>query len=90
DVNISEHSTPQQIADAIALKSKNGAWMSLRDNYMKVMESIDVKIEREQRRLSTWEARQKAIFQNLETLLSQYSQQQSSLEAQLNQLGGSS
>ncbi|MDE5831816.1 MAG: flagellar filament capping protein FliD, partial [Desulfovibrio sp.] len=35
DVNISEHSTPQQIADAIALKSKNGALMSRRENYMK-------------------------------------------------------
>lgn len=90
DVNISATSTPQQVADAIALKSKNGALMSLRDNYMKVMESIDVKIEREQRRISTWEARQKAIFQNLETLLNQYSQQQSSLEGQLKQLSGNS
>lgn len=90
DVSISANSTPDQIADAMALKSKNGALMSLRDNYMKVMESIDVKIEREQRRLETWEARQKAIFANLETLLKQYDEKQTSLEAQLKQLSGNS
>lgn len=86
DVNIPTNATEQQIADAIALKSKNGALMSLRDNYMTVMESIDAKIEREQRRIDTWEARQKAIFANLETLLKQYSEQQTQLEAQLKQL----
>ncbi|MBD5641459.1 MAG: flagellar filament capping protein FliD [Desulfovibrio sp.] len=89
DVNISANSTPDQIADAMHLKSQNGALMSLRDNYKKVMESIDVKIEREQRRLDTWYNRQKQIFANLETLLSQYSEQQKSLEGQLAQLSGS-
>lgn len=86
DVNIPANATDKQIEDAIALKSKNGALMSLRDNYKSVMEGIDVKIEREQRRIETWEARQKAIFANLETLLKQYSEQQTSLEAQLKQL----
>ena len=90
DVSIHENSTPSQIADALALKSKNGALMSLQDNYKNVMEGIDAKIEREQRRISTWEARQKAIFANLETLLKQYSEQQTSLEAQLTQLSGNS
>ena len=86
DISIPANATPDQISDAIALKSKNGALMSLRDNYMKVMESIDAKIEREQRRISTWEARQKAIFANLETLLNSYGEQQKQLEAQLAQL----
>lgn len=86
DVSIGTNDTKDQIADAISLKSKNGALMSLRDNYKTVMEGIDAKIEREQRRLSTWESRQKAIFANLETLLKQYDEQQTSLEAQLNQL----
>ncbi len=90
DVNISATSTPEQIADAVALKSKNGALMSLRDNYMKVMESIDVKIEREQRRIDTWYNRQKTIFANLETLLNNYGEQQKSLESQLKQLDGNS
>lgn len=90
DVNISANSTPDQIADAMALKAKNGALMSLRDNYMNVMESIDAKIEREQRRLDMWESRQKKIFANLETLLKQYGEQQTSLEAQLKQLSGNS
>lgn len=90
DINISANSTPQQIADAVALKSKNGALMSLRANYKTVMEGIDAKIEREQRRLSTWESRQKKIFANLETLLKSYSDQQKQLESQLGQLGGSS
>lgn len=90
DVNISANSTPEQIADAVYLKSQNGALMSLRDNYKKVMESIDVKIEREQRRIDTWYNRQKQIFANLETLLKQYEQQQQSLEGQLKQLSGNS
>ncbi len=90
DVNISSNSTPDQIADAMALKAKNGALMSLRDNYMTVMENIDAKIEREQRRLDMWESRQKQIFANLETLLKQYGDQQTSLEAQLKQLSGNS
>ena len=90
DVSISANATEQQIADAMALKAQNGALMSLRDNYKNVMENIDTAIEREQRRLDTWEARQKAIFANLETLLKQYSEQQTSLEAQLAQLSGNS
>ncbi len=90
DVNISSNSTPDQIADAMALKAKNGALMSLRDNYMTVMENIDAKIEREQRRLNMWESRQKQIFANLETLLKQYSEKQTSLESQLKQLSGNS
>lgn len=88
DVSISATSTPDQIADAMHLKSQNGALMSLRDNYKKVMESIDVKIEREQRRIDTWYSRQKQIFANLETLLKQYDQQQQQLEGQLAQLKG--
>lgn len=86
DVNLSAGSTPDQIQDALALKSKNGALMSLRDNYKTVMESIDVKIEREQRRIDTWYSRQKSIFANLETLLKKYDEQQQSLTAQLKQL----
>ena len=62
--------------------------MVLRDNYKNIMENIDVKIEREQHRISLWESRQKQIFANLETLLAQYSEKQSTLESQLKQLGG--
>lgn len=75
---------------ALDLKSSNGALMVLRENYRNIMENIDVAIEREQRRLNTWEARQKKIFANLETLLAQYSEQQTSLEGQLKQLNGNS
>ncbi|MCD7983296.1 MAG: flagellar filament capping protein FliD, partial [Desulfovibrio sp.] len=88
DVNINANSTPAEIADAIALKSKNGALMSLRDNYKTVMENIDKKISQEQRRIETWESRQKTIFSNLETLLKKYGEQQKSLESQLKQLSG--
>lgn len=90
DVNIPANATADQIADAVHLKSQNGALMSLRDNYKKVMESIDVKIEREQRRIDTWYNRQKQTFANLETLLAQYSEQQKTLEGQLKQLSGNS
>lgn len=88
DVTIHANSTASQIEDALALKSKNGALMSLRDNYKTVMENIDKKINQEQRRIETWESRQKAIFANLETLLKQYASQQSQLESQLQQLSG--
>lgn len=90
DVNISSNSTPSQIADAVHLKSQNGALMSLRDNYMKVMEGIDAKIEREQRRIDTWYTRQKTVFANLETLLNSYSEKQKTLESQLKQLSSGS
>ncbi|WP_298031538.1 flagellar filament capping protein FliD [uncultured Desulfovibrio sp.] len=90
DVNINANSTPAEIVDAIALKSKNGALMSLRDNYKMVMENIDKKISQEQLRIETWESRQKTIFANLETLLKKYSEQQKSLESQLKQLSGNS
>ncbi|MDR2573838.1 MAG: flagellar filament capping protein FliD [Desulfovibrio sp.] len=72
--------------DAVAVKSANGALMVLRDNYKKIMENIDKKIAQEEQRLTTWEARQKRIFANLETMLKQYSEQQKRLEAQLGQL----
>ncbi|AMD90728.1 flagellar filament capping protein FliD [Desulfovibrio fairfieldensis] len=86
--NITSNMTQSEIDDVIALKSKNGALMSLRDNYKSIMENIDKKIEREQYRLETWEARQKTIFANLETLLKNYSEQQKTLESQLKQLSG--
>jgi flagellar capping protein FliD len=76
--------------DAVSLKSENGALMVLRDNYKKIMESIDAKIGREEVRLSMWEARQKRIFANLETILKQYSEQQQRLESQIKQLSSSS
>ena len=61
-MNITSNMTQSEIDDAIALKSKNGALMSLRDNYKSIMENIDKKIEREQYRLETWEARQKTFL----------------------------
>ncbi|MDR3358034.1 MAG: flagellar filament capping protein FliD [Desulfovibrio sp.] len=73
-------------ADAISLKSENGALMVLRDNYKKIMENIDKKIEQEETRLAMWESRQKRIFANLETMLKQYSEQKKRLEGQLRQL----
>ncbi|MDR1778085.1 MAG: flagellar filament capping protein FliD [Desulfovibrio sp.] len=85
DINVSAGN-----ADAMELKSQNGALMVLQDNYKKIMENIDKKIEREQYRLSVWEARQKQIFANLETLLKQYSEQESRLESLIKQLDSSS
>ncbi|MDR2056446.1 MAG: flagellar filament capping protein FliD [Desulfovibrio sp.] len=73
-------------ADAIALKSENGALMVLRDNYKKIMENIDKKIALEETRLAMWESRQKRIFANLETMLKQYNEQLATLESQLSQL----
>lgn len=76
--------------DSIALKSQNGGLMILQANYLDIMESIDVKIEREQDRLEVWEQHQKDKFARLQTLLSQYSNTQAQLQSQLAQLSGSS
>lgn len=51
---------------------KRGALMVLKDNYKSIMEGIDVKIEREQKRLDTWETRMRAQFARLDTLLGDY------------------
>ncbi len=77
-------------SDAIALKSRNGALMVLRDNYKTIMENIDKKIDKEEQRISLWESRQKKYFANLETLLKQYSEQQSRLESQISSLSSGS
>ena len=90
DVNVTATGTAQQNADAIALKSQNGALMVLKNNYQSIMTNIDKKITQEQTRLDTWEARQKKVFANLETLLKQYNTQKEQLDSQLSSLTSSS
>ncbi|MBO5491338.1 MAG: flagellar filament capping protein FliD, partial [Desulfovibrio sp.] len=87
DVNVSPEG---DASDAIALKSRNGALMVLRDNYKTIMENIDKTIDKEEQRISLWESRQKKYFANLETLLKQYSEQQSRLESQISSLSSGS
>ena len=89
NVNISS-SDPNQQADAIALKSQNGALMVLRNNYKTIMENIDKKISSEQNRLALWETRQKRYFANLETLLNNYGSMQEQLESQIAKLDSNS
>ena len=90
DVNVTTTGTAQQTADAIALKSKNGALMVLKNNYQSIMENIDKKISQEQTRLDLWETRQKTYFANLETLLKQYNTQQEQLTSQIESLASTS
>ena len=90
DVNISANGTEEQTSAAIALKSKNGALMVLKNNYQSIMENIDKKITQEQTRLDQWEARQKTYFANLETLLKQYNTQKDQLTSQIDNLKSSS
>lgn len=75
--------------DSLAIKSQNGALMILQDNYKTIMENIQDKIDKEQTRISTWEARQKASFARLETLLASYNQTQSYLESQISSMSSS-
>ena len=89
-VNVSGTSTAEQTSAAIALKSKNGALMILKNNYQSIMENIDKKITQEQDRLDQWESRQKKYFANLETLLKKYNTQKDQLTSQLKQLSSSS
>ena len=88
-MNVTTTGTAQQTADAIALKSQNGALMVLKNNYQSIMENIDKKITQEQTRLDLWETRQKKSFANLETLLKQYNTQKTTLEAQIKTLTSS-
>ena len=90
DVNVTATGTAQQNADAIALKSQNGALMVLKNNYQSIMTNIDKQITQEQTRLDTWEARQKKAFANLETLLKQYNTQKEQLDSQISSLTSSS
>ena len=90
DVNVTATGTAQQNADAIALKSQNGALMVLKNNYQSIMTNIDKKITDEQTRLDLWETRQKKTFANLETLLKLYNTKKTTLEAQLDKLSSSS
>ena len=90
DVNVTATGTAQQNADAIALKSQNGALMVLKNNYQSIMENIDKKISQEQTRLDLWETRQKTYFANLETLLKQYNTQQEQLTSQIESLASTS
>ena len=52
-------------------KESAGAIPLLIDNYQTVIKNIDSKIEREEKRLVTWEKRMKAKFARLDTLLSE-------------------
>ena len=89
-MNVTATGTAQQNADAIALKSQNGALMVLKNNYQSIMENIDKKISQEQTRLDLWETRQKKYFANLETLLKQYNTQQEQLTSQIESLSSTS
>lgn len=88
DVSVSSGDTSSN-ADAIWLKSENGALMILKANYKSIMDNIDKAIDREETRLSTWEARQKKVFSNLEAILKNYSGQQTTLESLTKQLDNS-
>ena len=86
DVNVNSKAPDDVIEAQLSLKSENGAMMTLKANYAGIMKNIDKSISNEQRRLDTWYKRQKNVFSNLETLLRQLNDQQTSLEAQLEQL----
>ena len=64
-----------------------GTIQVLVDNYDKIVEGIDKKIERETARLIKWERTQKMRFARLEATIKQYESLQASIESQINQLG---
>ncbi len=67
-----------------------GTLQVLVDNYDKIIEGIDGKIERETARLIKWERTQKLRFSRLEATLKQYESLQASIESQVKQLSGNS
>ncbi|MCR5814264.1 MAG: flagellar filament capping protein FliD [Desulfovibrio sp.] len=88
-VNVSSNAPDDIIEAQLSLKSENGAMMTLKANYAGIMENIDKSIAKEQQRLDSWYNRQKKVFSNLETLLRKLNDEQTSLEAQIKQLGNS-
>ena len=67
-----------------------GALQLLMDNYDKIIEGIDKKIERETSRISKWERTQRLRFARLDAYLKQYDSLASSIESQIKQLPGNS
>ena len=67
-----------------------GTLQVLVDNYDKIIEGIDKKIEKETARLIKWERTQKLRFSRLEATLKQYESLQASIESQVKQLGSNS
>ena len=67
-----------------------GTLQVLVDNYDKIVEGIDKKIERETNRLIKWERTQKMRFARLEATIKQYESLQASIESQVKQLGNNS
>ncbi|SBW09815.1 hypothetical protein KL86DPRO_50285 [uncultured delta proteobacterium] len=80
--------TPNKPEEGI-LGSK-GTLQVLVDNYNKIMDGIDQKIERETTRLIKWERTIKLRFSRLEATLKQYESLQASIESQVKQLGSNS
>ncbi len=74
-------------AGSVSSTNSSGALVILQKNYTDVMKNINAKIEREQTRLANWERRQKLAYARLDTLLAQYSANQSRLESEIAKLG---
>ena len=62
---------------------EKGSLYVLKENYLKIIDNIDKKIEQEEARLTLWETRQRKMFARLEALLASYNSQMSSNEASL-------
>ena len=65
-----------------------GALQVLMDNYDKIIEGIDSKIQRESVRITKWERLQKQRFARLDAILKQYDSLSASIESQIKQLPG--
>ena len=62
---------------------EKGSLYVLKENYLKIIDNIDKKIEQEEARLTLWETRQRKMFARLEALLASYNSQMSSNESSL-------
>ena len=69
---------------------KKGAIQVLMDNYDKIVEGIDKKIQKETDRITKWERTTKLRFSRLEATLKQYDSLQKMVESQVKQLGSTS
>jgi flagellar hook-associated protein 2 len=67
-----------------------GSLLILKENYLKIIDNIDKKIEQEETRLLLWETRMRMQFARLDTLLAQYQQQMTANAASLAQANNSS
>lgn len=72
----------------LGASAKRGPLKVLQANYRDIMDNIDKKIEKEERRISQWERREKLRYSRLDTVLAQYNQRSTEVNSAMSSMPG--